>query len=128
MDGAGDTAIEMQGIWKVFGARAGEALAAARRGVPKTQLLEEFGCVLGIADVIGPAVQRFTHAFADPLPLPLGNVEGVTDQFNPVLNDCRPGLEHEGSQLVTQRSALAREHEQLAATHVTFDPAQVGFE
>lgn len=45
-------AVECRGLWKIFGARAGEALAAARgRGLGKAALLAEFGCVVGVADV-----------------------------------------------------------------------------
>jgi glycine betaine/proline transport system ATP-binding protein len=46
-----DAAIELQGIWKLFGPRGTEALAAARAGASKAAILEEFACVLGIADV-----------------------------------------------------------------------------
>ncbi|MCQ8876404.1 MAG: ATP-binding cassette domain-containing protein [Mesorhizobium sp.] len=45
-------AIVCSGLWKIFGTRKGEALAAARdRGFSKRQVLEEFDCVLGVADV-----------------------------------------------------------------------------
>jgi glycine betaine/proline transport system ATP-binding protein len=45
-------AIACSGVWKIFGKREQEALIAARdRGVGKTQLMEEYGCVLGVADV-----------------------------------------------------------------------------
>jgi glycine betaine/proline transport system ATP-binding protein len=46
-----DAVIEMQGIWKVFGPRSAEALAAARTGTPKAEILEKYDCVLGISDV-----------------------------------------------------------------------------
>ena len=57
MDGAinensTDTAvIDLQGVWKIFGARQDEAMAAIRaRGLTKPQVLEEFNCVVGVAD------------------------------------------------------------------------------
>lgn len=46
-----DTVIQLEGIWKVFGERAGEALVEARAGASKSSILERFGCVVGISDV-----------------------------------------------------------------------------
>jgi glycine betaine/proline transport system ATP-binding protein len=44
-------AIECRGLWKIFGARAAEALDAARNaGAGKDELIERFGCVVGVAD------------------------------------------------------------------------------
>ncbi|TIO65578.1 betaine/proline/choline family ABC transporter ATP-binding protein [Mesorhizobium sp.] len=44
--------IVCSGLWKIFGTRREEALAAARdRGFSKKQVLEEFECVLGVANV-----------------------------------------------------------------------------
>ncbi len=46
-----ETVIRMQGVWKVFGTRVDEAMAAiAREGLTKPQVLDRFGCVVGIAD------------------------------------------------------------------------------
>ena len=43
--------IRLDGVWKVFGARVDEAMAAiAREGLTKAQILEQFACVIGIAD------------------------------------------------------------------------------
>lgn len=42
--------IEMQGVWKIFGAAEKEALAAAKNGASKAEILERFRCVVGIAD------------------------------------------------------------------------------
>ncbi|MBK1887892.1 MULTISPECIES: quaternary amine ABC transporter ATP-binding protein [Marinobacter] len=44
-------AIECRNVWKVFGKRSDEALAAIKsRGLTKEQVLEEFACVVGVAD------------------------------------------------------------------------------
>ncbi len=45
-------AIECRGVWKIFGPREREALAAAKRvGLGKEELLERYGCALAVADV-----------------------------------------------------------------------------
>lgn len=45
-------AIACSGLWKIFGPDKNEALAAARdRGATKKQVLEEFDCVMAVADV-----------------------------------------------------------------------------
>ena len=47
-----DNAIEIEGVWKIFGARAREALDAIRaEDVSKADILERFDCVVGVADV-----------------------------------------------------------------------------
>ena len=44
--------IECRSVWKIFGDRANEALAAIRsRGVGKKEVFEEFECVVGVHDV-----------------------------------------------------------------------------
>lgn len=44
--------IDCQSVWKVFGAKADVAIRAiAERGLGKTEVLKEFGCVVGVADV-----------------------------------------------------------------------------
>ena len=44
-------AIEISKVWKIFGARADEALADVRNnGTDKSQILEKYGCVVGVAD------------------------------------------------------------------------------
>jgi glycine betaine/proline transport system ATP-binding protein len=44
-------AITVTGVWKIFGARAAEALQAIKNeGLSKTRVLERFGCVVGVAD------------------------------------------------------------------------------
>ena len=43
--------IRLQGVWKIFGMRVGEAMQAiTQEGLTKAQALEQFGCVVGIAD------------------------------------------------------------------------------
>ena len=44
--------IDCRGLWKVFGDKSAQALAAiSERGLGKTQALREFGCVVGVSDV-----------------------------------------------------------------------------
>jgi len=44
-------AVKLSGVWKVFGARADEAMAAIKaEGLTKPQVLEQFGCVVGVQD------------------------------------------------------------------------------
>lgn len=46
------TSVTVENVWKIFGVRAAEVLEAARRGdVDKTQALEQYNCVIGVADV-----------------------------------------------------------------------------
>lgn len=48
---AKDIAIDARGVWKVFGKRADEAMAAVRaEGIGKAEVLERFNCVVGVAD------------------------------------------------------------------------------
>ena len=50
-DKSDQSAIECRHLWKIFGDRASEALAAAKAGdVGKDEALERFGCVIGVAD------------------------------------------------------------------------------
>lgn len=43
--------IKLEGVWKIFGDNAKEAMSAVQeRGLTKPEVLEEFGCVVGIAD------------------------------------------------------------------------------
>ena len=47
-----DVAVDCRNLWKIFGEREGEALIAARdRGASKQAVRDEFGCVVGVADV-----------------------------------------------------------------------------
>ncbi|GAB4283036.1 MAG: glycine betaine/L-proline ABC transporter ATP-binding protein [Roseovarius sp.] len=47
-----DTVIEISNVWKIFGARAEEAMRAiGERGLGKAEVLAEFGAVVGVADV-----------------------------------------------------------------------------
>ena len=47
-----DAVIELSNVWKVFGESANGAMEAVReRGLGKAEVLREFGCVVGIADV-----------------------------------------------------------------------------
>lgn len=44
-------AIEISGVWKIFGAREKEALADVRaNGISKKQVLDKYNCVVGVAD------------------------------------------------------------------------------
>ncbi len=44
-------AIECRGLWKIFGKRQHEAMAAVReRGLGKTEVRDEFDCVVGVQD------------------------------------------------------------------------------
>ncbi len=45
-------AIEIKGVWKIFGDRAEEALSDIRdQGLSKQQVLEDYDCVIGVTDV-----------------------------------------------------------------------------
>ena len=49
---AGDTAIEISNVWKIFGAKADEAFRAIREeGLGKAEVLETYDAVVGVADV-----------------------------------------------------------------------------
>ena len=44
--------VNLSNVWKIFGARAGEAMAAVKaEGLTKSQVLERFSCVVGVQDV-----------------------------------------------------------------------------
>ena len=46
-----DGAIEVSGVWKIFGGRWREALADIQsNGISKKQVLEQYNCVIGVAD------------------------------------------------------------------------------
>ena len=46
-----ESVIALDGVWKIFGDRAEEAMKAIKeRGLGKPEVLSEFGCVVGIAD------------------------------------------------------------------------------
>ncbi|MEM7206814.1 MAG: glycine betaine/L-proline ABC transporter ATP-binding protein [Pseudomonadota bacterium] len=46
-----DPVIKLEGVWKIFGERAEEAMQAVQNeGLTKPQVLEKYGCVVGIAD------------------------------------------------------------------------------
>lgn len=46
-----ESVIELQNVWKIFGDKSMEAMQAVeQRGLGKPEVLEEFGCVIGIAD------------------------------------------------------------------------------
>jgi glycine betaine/proline transport system ATP-binding protein len=43
--------VELRNVWKIFGSRSHEALAAVRRDqLNKSEVLEQFDCVVGVAD------------------------------------------------------------------------------
>ncbi len=46
-----ESVIRLEGVWKIFGARFKDAMVAiSREGLTKAEVLERFGCVVGIAD------------------------------------------------------------------------------
>ncbi|NKB77564.1 MAG: betaine/proline/choline family ABC transporter ATP-binding protein [Gammaproteobacteria bacterium] len=46
-----ETVIELEGVWKIFGDKAEQAMKAVKEDkLTKPQVLEKFGCVVGIAD------------------------------------------------------------------------------
>ena len=46
-----ESVIKLQSVWKIFGTRIDEAMQAiTQEGLTKAQALEQFGCVVGIAD------------------------------------------------------------------------------
>ena len=46
-----ESVIRLHGVWKIFGTRIEEAMRAITEdGISKAQVLDEFGCVVGIAD------------------------------------------------------------------------------
>ena len=45
-----DLAIEMSGVWKIFGVQSAAALIDAQAGASKTDILTRYRCVVGIAD------------------------------------------------------------------------------
>ena len=48
---ADEVLVDCRSVWKVFGNRAPEAMKAiADRGLGKTEVLKEFGCVVGVSD------------------------------------------------------------------------------
>ncbi|WP_438281794.1 quaternary amine ABC transporter ATP-binding protein [Pseudomonas alabamensis] len=47
-----ETLVDCRGVWKIFGDRAPAAMQAYReRGLSKTQILQEYGCVVGVSNV-----------------------------------------------------------------------------
>ena len=47
-----DLAIELDGVWKIFGDRPAEIVENIRRdGLSKAEVLEKFNAVVGISDV-----------------------------------------------------------------------------
>ena len=45
----GDAVVKLTDVWKIFGARADEAMAAVRNeGIGKPEVLQRFGCVVGV--------------------------------------------------------------------------------
>lgn len=46
-----ENVIELENVWKIFGDKSQEAMQAVEsRGLSKPEVLDEFGCVIGIAD------------------------------------------------------------------------------
>ncbi len=44
-----ETVVKLTDVWKVFGTRADEAMAAIKaQGLTKPEVLEQFGCVVGV--------------------------------------------------------------------------------
>ncbi len=50
-DVAGEVVVKLSNVWKIFGDRADEAMAAVKaKGLTKPEVLEEFACVVGVQD------------------------------------------------------------------------------
>ena len=46
-----ETVVKASGVWKVFGDQADAAIKAIRdEGIGKPEVLERFGCVVGVQD------------------------------------------------------------------------------
>ncbi len=46
-----EAVVKLSNVWKIFGERSGEAMAAVKaEGLTKPQVLERFGCVVGVQD------------------------------------------------------------------------------
>ena len=46
-----EAVIDLREVWKIFGDRSAEAMEAIKaRGLTKSQVLDEFDCVVGVAD------------------------------------------------------------------------------
>ena len=46
-----DSVVKLSNVWKIFGDRADEAMAAVKaKGLTKPEVLEQFGCVVGVQD------------------------------------------------------------------------------
>ena len=44
-----ETVVKLTDVWKIFGERADEAMAAVKsEGIGKPEVLERFGCVVGV--------------------------------------------------------------------------------
>ena len=51
MIAVGENVVELDAVWKIFGDRVEEAMEAIKvEGLEKSEVLEKFGCVVGIAD------------------------------------------------------------------------------
>ncbi|WP_348272176.1 ATP-binding cassette domain-containing protein [Ensifer sp. LC54] len=51
INNANEVLVDCQNVWKIFGARAPAAIRAVEeRGLSKKQILEEFDCVVGVAN------------------------------------------------------------------------------
>lgn len=48
---ADEVLVDCQSVWKIFGSKAAAAMkAVAERGLSKTEVLQEYGCVVGVSD------------------------------------------------------------------------------
>jgi glycine betaine/proline transport system ATP-binding protein len=51
MKNSNEVLVDCQSVWKIFGARAPAAIkAVCERGLSKKQVLQDFGCVVGVSD------------------------------------------------------------------------------
>src|SRR5688572_7490852 len=51
INNSNEVLVDCRNLWKVFGGRAPAAVKAiSERGLSKTQVLQEFDCVVGVAD------------------------------------------------------------------------------
>ena len=60
-----DSVIEFDGVWKVFGARAAEAMAAIRKdALSKPEVLQRFGCVVAEFHGLNRKARLFNQSIA----------------------------------------------------------------
>ena len=98
--------IKLEGVWKIFGERADEAMQAVKNeGLTKPEVLEKFGCVVGIADcsfevargeifcvmgLSGSGKSTLLRAVNGLNPIVRGSVTVADSGGETTVNDCSP--------------------------------------